>query len=244
MWHGMVNLSMLSRDDLCILVLEPCLQDRPIALMENNFNLTGANIDSTKVCEDIYARIIKLGYKQFCHAIFTQLCPGYSNQPHAALEHIRQSAPGPDSQLVTSFVVKFYPRLMAAARPFQAQCIYPISICNRFIQKLDCRLLPLFRRLYPQHSAVHALDAAYQHQQLSIISAAAQAAENEVHQVQEIARGLINQGFFLAGHPIEEAVPAYPSQAEKTLAQYNPDSSNSNPDCKPLDCWGCGGNHS
>ncbi len=161
-----------------------------------------------------------------------------------ALEHIHQSAPGPDGQLVMSSVVEFYQHLMAASHPFQAQRIYPISICNRFIQQLDCCLLSLFRHLYPQHLAVHALDAAYQRQQLSIILAAAQATEDEVHQVQENSRGLIGQGFFSAGHPIEEAVPAYPSQAEKTLAQYNPDGTNSNPDRKPLTCWGCSGNHS
>ncbi len=96
-WHGVADLSTLSLDDLCILVLKPCLQDGPITLAENDFNLTKANINLTKVYKDIYARIIKLGYKQICHAIFTQLCPGYSNQPHAALEHICQSAPGPDS---------------------------------------------------------------------------------------------------------------------------------------------------
>ena len=107
---------------------------------------------------------------------------------------------------------------MAASRPFQAQRVYPISICNRFIQQLDRRLLPSFRLLYPQHLAVHALKAAYQRQQLSIILAAAQAAEDEVHQVQDIPCGFIVQGFFSAGRSVEEASLAYPSQAEKTLA--------------------------
>ena len=56
-WLGVADLSTLSRDDLRTLVLEPCLQDGPIALAENNFNLTEANIDSTKVREDIQARL-------------------------------------------------------------------------------------------------------------------------------------------------------------------------------------------
>ena len=133
-WLGVADLSTLSRDDLRTLVLEPCLQDGPIALAENNFNLTKTNIDSTKVRKDIYVQIIKLSYKQICHAIFTQLCPGYSNQLHAALERICQSAPSPDGQMVTSLVAEFYQRLMVASHHFQAQRVYPISICKRFIQ--------------------------------------------------------------------------------------------------------------
>jgi len=149
-------------------------------------------------------------------------------------------------------VVEFYQRLMAASRPFQAQRTYPISICNWFIQHLDHRLVPSFRRLYPQHSSPHSLDAAYQCQQLSIILAAAQAAEDEVQQVQDIARGLINQGFFSAAsgaqaHPsqAETRATAYPSQAAKTLTQYGtPPDGGKTPTKKIQRCWGCNGDHS
>ena len=241
-WHGAGDLSTLSRADLRSLILDPCLQDGPIALLPNDFNLSEANVDSAKIREDIHGKILKLGYKQICHAIFGQLCPGYSNQPHAALEHIDQTTRGPDGQLVTSSVVEFYQRLMAASRPFQAQRTYPISICDRFIQHLDRRLVPSFRRLYPQHSTPHPLDAAYQRQQLSVILAAAQAAEDEVQQVQDIARGLLNQGFFSAA----SGMPAYPSQAENTLTHYGtpPDGGDKVPTKKPQRCWGCDGDHS
>ena len=56
-WLGAADLSTLSCDDLRTLVLKPCLQDGPITLAENNFNLTEANIDSTKVRKDIQARL-------------------------------------------------------------------------------------------------------------------------------------------------------------------------------------------
>jgi hypothetical protein len=189
---------------------------------------------------------LKLGYKQICHAIFGQLCPGYSNQPHTALEHIHQSAPGPDGQLVTSSVVEFYQCLMAASRPFRTQRTYPISICNQFIQHLYRRLVPLFCRLYSNHSSPHSLD--FQRQQLSTILAAAQAAEDEVQQVQDIARDLLSQGFYAAvsGVPARASgVPTYPSQAETTLTQYDtpPDGGNV-PTKKTQRCWGCDGNHS
>ena len=106
-WHGPANLPAMTREQLRTLILEPCLQGGPIALMPNDFNLSEANIDSTKIRDDIHGKLLKLGYKQICHAIFGQLCLGYSDQPHTALEHIHQSAPGPNYQLVTLLVVEF-----------------------------------------------------------------------------------------------------------------------------------------
>jgi len=96
------------------------------------------------------------------------------------------------------------------------------------------------------------LDAAYQRQQLSIILAAAQAAKDESQQVQDIACGLINQGFFSAAsganaHPSQAATraTAYPSQAETTLTQYDtPPDGGKIPTKKIQRCWGCDGDHS
>ena len=43
-WHGVEDLSTLTHKQLRTLILEPCLQDGPIALMPNDFNLSEANI--------------------------------------------------------------------------------------------------------------------------------------------------------------------------------------------------------
>jgi hypothetical protein len=57
--------------------------------------------------------------------------------------------------------------------------------------------------------------------------AAAQQAEDEVHQVQEIARGIIGQSFHYKAPPgtptmaAPVAIGAYPSQAECTLAKHD-----------------------
>jgi hypothetical protein len=101
---------------------------------------------------------------------------------------------------------------------------------------LDRRLLPSFRRLYPAHATTHRLDATYQRQQLSIILSAAQAAEDEVHQVQDIARSLVDQGFFSMAYGGQQ-ISAYPSQAETTLSQYTGGGGGGR---KPSFCWGCG----
>ncbi len=105
MWHGADNLSTLSAKEVRTLILNPSLQDGPIALRKSDYNLTEANVDSKGIRKTIHAKILQLGFKQICSSIFQQLCPGYSDQLHAALKHIRQSAPGPDGQLVTASVV-------------------------------------------------------------------------------------------------------------------------------------------
>ncbi len=211
-----------------------------------DFNLTKANVDAKTICNTIQAKILKLGFKQICATIFQQLCPGYSNQPHVALEHIRQSVPGPDGQMVTASIIKYYQRMMNALRPFAPEQTYAISVCDRFIQGLNRCLLPCFPCLYPAHLTIHNLNGAYQCQQLPTILAAAQAAEDEVKGVQDIARGLLGQGFYTNATGNDAA--AYPSQAKKTVSCYSNGrgGSNCSRDHKqcPKECFGCGGNHS
>jgi hypothetical protein len=113
--------------------------------------------------------------------------------------------------MVTASVIEYYQRMMNALRPFTTEKTYAISVCDRFIQGLDRRLLPCFRCMYPMHSTIHNLDGAYQRQQLPVILAAAQAAKDEVKGVQDIARGLLGQGFY-ANVPNNDAA-AYKSQA-------------------------------
>jgi hypothetical protein len=222
------------------MILDITLQDGPITLCKADFILGKANINSISVQELICAKILKLGFKQICHSIFLQLCPGYSDQPHAALDHICQSLAGPNGQSVTSTVIEFYQCLMNASRPFQARRDYPVSICDIFIQKLDWPLLPLFRRHYLLYANSHQLDVTYQCQQLAIILAAAQAAKDEVHHVQDIARLLVSQGFFSVANG-GVLVSAHPSQAENTLMKYS--DGPTPPGKRPPVCWGCGRTH-
>jgi hypothetical protein len=154
-WHGTANLKTLAATDVCRMILDITLQDRPITLCKADFNLGKANIDSVGVQELICAKILKLGFKQIFHLIFLQLCPGYSDPPHATLDHIRQFLAGPNGQLVTSTVIKFYQHLMNTSCLFHARCDYPISICDIFIQKLDRHLLPSFCHHYPLYVNSH-----------------------------------------------------------------------------------------
>ncbi len=86
--------------------------------------------------------------------MFTELCPGYSNQPHATLDHIRQVHNDKDGNTVSSLVQAYYQQLMSASHPFLSQRDYPVSVCACFINGLDPHLLTGFRRNFPHHSVV------------------------------------------------------------------------------------------
>ncbi len=245
-WLGAADLSTLSCSEVCKNILKPRLHDGPITLSLADFNLAEANVNAKTIRDTIQAKILKLGFKQICTTIFQKLCPGYSNQPHAVLEHICQSAPGPNGQMVTASIIEYYQCMMNALRPFTTEQTYVISVCNRFIQGLDCCLLPCFHRLYPAHLTIHNLNGAYQCQQLPTILVVAQAAKYEVKGVQDIARDLLGQGFYTNATGNDAA--AYPSQAKKTLSCYSNGGGGSDwgrdRKRRPKECFGCGGDHS
>jgi hypothetical protein len=88
---------------------------------------SSANINTTAIRYTIHTKILKLGFKQVCASIFTQLCLGYSDQPHAILEHICQTSAGPNGQPLTVTNIQYYQHMMNAARPIAKQQCYEIS---------------------------------------------------------------------------------------------------------------------
>jgi hypothetical protein len=72
-------------------ILAGTLQDGPIGLLRPDFNLTSAKTDSTTIAAEINSKIIRLATPSVFDHLFNQLCPGYSKEPHAALNHIRQT---------------------------------------------------------------------------------------------------------------------------------------------------------
>jgi hypothetical protein len=252
-YHGPADLRTMTAAEVLTQIVNPCLQQGPITLENADFNLAAANVDTTKHREILNTKILTLGFTQICAAMFKQLCPSYSDQPHAVIEHIRQSAPGPDGQLVVATVHEYFQRLQNASRPFAARKTLPIDLCGRFIIGLDRRLLPSFRRLYPNHADVHDLSSAAQRAKLPVILAAAQLAKDEVHQLQDIARSVNGgQGFHVqvppgvpTGGTPSFIIPAYPSQAERTLIKNEAPTGDKTPKIPYIQtgCFGCKGPH-
>jgi hypothetical protein len=97
-YHGPADIRTMTAAKVLTEIVDPCLQMGPITLKNADFNLAAANIDTSKHRDLLNSKILQLGFKQICDAMFRQLCPSYSDQPRAVIKHIRQPAPGPETQ--------------------------------------------------------------------------------------------------------------------------------------------------
>jgi hypothetical protein len=105
--------------------------------------------------------------------------------------------------------------MMNAMHPFAGDAQFPKSICNALIDGLDKRLIAIFRRNYADHALLHELTSSYQRRRFSEILQAMQSAEEEVQSISAVARSSVSGG---QAFPI--TAQAFPSQAERTLANY------------------------
>jgi len=253
-FHGPADLRTMSPAEVQALILDVTLQDGPVDLQPSKFNLTSARTDSTEMRSDNEGRIVRLASPSVLHTMFLELCPGYSMQPHAAIDHIRQVHTDRDGNQVVSTVQAYFQQLMGAARPFSGQRDFPVSLCARFQDGLDTRLQTSYRRHFPQHSVVQSLNAAHQRKTLQAMLQAAQQAEDDHLAIQRVAREAmgLSQTFHagaVAGGGATPAIGLYPSQAELTMRRYSgeggtPGSGTPSGGTRTgWTCFGCGGNH-
>jgi hypothetical protein len=106
-------------------------------LKASDFNLQNANTNSMDIALDIKQKILKLAWHQLCVSVFAEICPGYSSQPHAALDHIKQSYVNSKGNMVSTPVFAYYQHMMNDMRPFAGEACFPVSICNMLMDGLD-----------------------------------------------------------------------------------------------------------
>ena len=222
-------------------ILAVTLQDGPIDLLRPDFNLTSAKTDSTTIAAEINSKIIRLATPSILDHLFNQLCPGYSKEPHAALDHIKQTYDDATGNTIFSSVYEYYIRILAASRPFIDQEVLPVSICQVFMDGLDSRLLAGFRTHFPNYSQSQERTATHQRKVLQDMLQAAIRAETEYTNIRTIASEALG-----AGQAFSAQVNA--SQAEKTISNYKGGDDGSNKSGStasrgPLRCYGCGGPH-
>jgi hypothetical protein len=66
--------------------------------------------------------------------LFNQLCPGYSKELPAALDHIRQTYNDADGNSIFLSVYEYYTQILATSRPFMDQENFPVIVCQAFIE--------------------------------------------------------------------------------------------------------------
>jgi hypothetical protein len=177
---GVNNLRTLTLPEVKTVLLDPCLQDGPVLLKASDFNLQNANTDLTDISLDIEQKILKLAWHQLCTSVYAEICPGYSSQPHVALDHIKQSYVDSEGNIVLTPVFAYYQRMMNGMRPFAGEACFPVSVCNMLMDAINSRLISIFRRNYKDYALAHDLQASYQRSKFPTILSAMQMSEDEV----------------------------------------------------------------
>jgi hypothetical protein len=240
-WLGNANLCTISATNFTCDVLAHTLQDGPIDLLCPDFNLTSAKTDFTNIEAEISLKIIRLATPSVLDSLFNQLCPGYSKEPHEALDHVRQRYNYTNGNKVFLSVFDYYTQILAASRPFIDMETLPVSICQAFIDSLDQRLSAGFCTHFPNYSISQDCSATHQRTVLQEMLQAALRAETEYNNIRAIASEASGLG---SGQTFSAQVNA--SQAEKTITKYSNDTSSNksgNSSKGPLRCYGCGGPH-
>jgi hypothetical protein len=251
---GPGDLQTLSPPEVRAQILDLMIQGDPLDLLPPSFNVRSAWTDSIALQMEIDQKILRIASPTICNILFTELCPGYSSQPHTTLEHICQVHTDAAGNQVVITVQAYFQQLMSAAHPFSSQRSFPVSVCQRFMDGLDPRLLAGFCHCFPDHSIIQALDGSHQRRTLQLMLKAAQQAEDAFTLMQCIARDAIglSQAFPVIGHATgSNQALALPSQAETTLSRYSPRGGCSTKSAagqgtrtaRPLACYGCGGLH-
>ena len=104
MFHGTADLRILTSKEIQVEILNCTLQDGPVELQAASFGATSARTDSFAIRTNIREKILCLASASICQMMFTELCPGYSNQSHDALDYIRQLHNDKDGNAVSSSV--------------------------------------------------------------------------------------------------------------------------------------------
>jgi hypothetical protein len=164
MFNGPADLRTLTPTEVRAQILDLTLQHDPLDLLPPSFNVRMARTDSTTLRIDINLKILHYAFATICNTLFMELCPGYSNQPHTALDHIRQVHVNAACNQVSSTVQAYFQQLMSMARPFLSQQEFPVSVCQRFMDSLDPRLMTGFCRSFLNHSVLQQLNALHQRQ--------------------------------------------------------------------------------
>jgi hypothetical protein len=242
-WLGDADLRAMSAANLTHNVLSHTLQDGPINLLCPKFNLTLAKTDSTAIEVEINSKIIRLATPLVLNSLFNQLCPTYSKEPHAALDHVRKTHNDSNGNTVFSSVNEYCTQILAASCLFIDQEVLPVSVCQAFINGLDHCLTASFRTHFPDYSKSQDCAAMHQRKVLQEMLQAVLRAKMEYNNIKAIA--LEASGF--SGQTFTTQVNA--SQAERTISCFSNDNgsnrsgrSGSTPK-GPLCCYGCGGPH-
>ena len=106
-WLGSTDLRAIAAANFACAVLAHTHKDGPINLLHPDLNLTSAKTDLSNIKVEISSKIIRLASPLVLNTFFIQLFPGYLKEPHAALNHVRQTYNNQNGNAVFSIIYDY-----------------------------------------------------------------------------------------------------------------------------------------
>ncbi len=113
-FHGAADLRTLSPAKVKAQILDVTLKDGPLELQPASFGLTHTHTTGEALRAKIDSKFLRLAFATVCNTLLLELCPGYSDQPHAALDHICQVHVDREGNQVVSLFQSYFQQLMSA----------------------------------------------------------------------------------------------------------------------------------
>ena len=235
-FFGADNLALLSVEEIKRDILSHVQYADPIDLKEAAFNMTAATVDATEIRIELERRVTKLSIPTIEKKIFASLCPGYSMEPEAVLETIKQSYTDKDGNVIRQPFKEYYQRFMVAVRPFSTMDKMPVDVCAIVIRNMHPDMKASFKEVYPRYAEAHDCDSSAQLEALAEIQKQGFIAEGKIKTVQRLIGSATGQTFTLDA-------AGYASQAERTLTNYEKKEDGKEGGVegrRPRSCHGCG----
>ena len=230
-YAGPADLRTLDTAQSAATILTVTYQANPGQIVAPVFGATSATLTQDRAMIDLETKILRVVLPAVCQDVFQGIAPNYTEQPEAALEHVKQIIVDTSGEKICRTVQDYYTQFMGALQAIIKDRTFPVNACEKFKNNIDPELLPFFKQSYPTHTDVVALDSSLQLAALRAMLQAAQKAEDNRKLIAKAAVTAVNaQSFTLTG----TTAGANASQAEQTLTNYTK---------RALVCFGCGGPH-
>ena len=229
-FHGTADIRTLSVQEIRTEILEQGPYDGPIDLSAAPDFATEATIDDEDIEMLVVKKIFRIGFPSILRAVFTNLCPNFSDKPQANVENVSMSIQDADGNNVVLSVNNYNVRFWSAIRTFMFEETWPIDCAAQFMKGLHPDLRKKVEAAYPNWHHQHPRDSFSQRNALAVLLRHATTGELEL----ESMKGLV-----LRVTGTVATARGYPSQAENTMKEHD-GSKGAAKGRRRNYCFGCG----
>ena len=143
-YAGLADLCTLDSAQTASAILNITYQTKPGQIQPPVFGATAATLNQDHAMTEIESNILRVCMESVFANIFLAAAPNYTNQPEAALEHVKQIFTDSDGKEVYRPVQAYYTQILGDIQPFVGQRMSPVNVAEKFKSNMDPGLSSFF----------------------------------------------------------------------------------------------------